>query len=229
MSKSEALRIYRKHTDAIPYHVDRVLHAIIDALPDEPEKPVWVNTQIDCEKPVEVKESQPTSALSADEAREYMGKAQVESSVCIAQNEQMISLLGEIRDALGQRSDPPAPSQAQPPKEVQNPSIWDEPLYPSDARKLRIMKAMEDIAKKDPSARFSNLASGVWTVVYPSGAGCVINEWYSPKQPAAPLWEGELLVNSKSPEEFGKVYGGWEFHQQPTFGWRRIKVREVRS
>lgn len=45
--KEEAKRIHDNLTGSIPYHVDRVLHAIIDALPEEAQCPGWVTPNKD--------------------------------------------------------------------------------------------------------------------------------------------------------------------------------------
>jgi hypothetical protein len=147
----------------------------------------------------------------------------------------------ELLYALGQRSDPPATSGAtQQPEEKftlsdlllglgkpKDTTEWIAKwISPEDARKLRIMKAMEDIAKRDSTkVRFGcEMIEGqvVW-VMHTAVGGKPINP-DGPAAPEEPLWEGEIghfpPTNDICPAELISA------HKAP--GWRKIKVREIR-
>ncbi len=96
------------------------------------------------------------------------------------------------------------------------PCAADKAFLEDDQRKLRIMRAMEDTAKKG-AVQFV-FEEGVWSVKTQLGFW-PINDMYSPEPP---LWEGEIQVNPNTPSI---VQGNFPLHG---YGWRKIKVREVR-
>lgn len=102
--------------------------------------------------------------------------------------------------------------------EVTKSSTFDNYLSTEDARKLRIMKAMEAAQECYPTAVFVR-RNKIWGRILCDGS-------LAPVEFSEPLWEGEAWKS-----ELGHIAGVHE-HQNPKdwelAGWRKIKVREVK-
>lgn len=101
--------------------------------------------------------------------------------------------------------------------------IWKElRLNSEDARKLRIMKAMEAQLECGPGAVFTR-RSGRWGWIRCDGDLVVLDSDPPEPKPEEPLWEGELVICTETGEPYNIP------RDMPLSRSRRIKVREVRS
>ncbi len=127
--------------------------------------------------------------------------------------------------ALGQRSEGTAAASGA----TQFPRFDPCPLIlPEDARKLRIMKAMEDIAASTKNHARFGFEEGVW-VCHTVFGEQRINDCYDPVPPPEPLWEGEMLLESGTPNLYPYVSDTVAEILLKKPGWRKIRVREMRD
>lgn len=162
-----------------------------------------------------------------------MTKKQIASDLCKNLGAYLPPEPHDLRNALSAIIDA-LPDEAREPKEgepyfVQKEGVDYKVLiqtcyFPNceDTRKLRIMKAMEEIAKGGGDSRFHLDPSGQWYQITSIGL-IKINDMYSPEEP---LWEGEVKVKV---QPNGDDIIPAEFIPNDPTNWRRIKVREVRE
>ncbi len=168
MTKKEKIKAeYDRNTDKIPYPVDRVLWAIIDALPDEPETPSPTEFCPKHRFAYDVGAHCPGCVVGPEPVAETVEAAIL--AYTIAKGfERMDAFFRQAN--LGQRSDPPATSGA-----TQAPLT---PYGEECERKLRIMKAMEAFGK---GSKFYLSENGEWYYKGPFGDSR-INDHYSPRE-----------------------------------------------
>lgn len=95
-----------------------------------------------------------------------------------------------------------------------------------DHRKLRIMKAMEDISSANSNVQFFQDGCGIWHQKTAMG-NYRINDYYSPKE--EPLWEGEIWIHPDRGYGYpGKAIEEDQRKRWEHDGWRAINARQVR-
>lgn len=223
----------------------RPAHAIIDALPEPatiqqavcaitPCSHLAVTGSRYCEyhqefhvgpEPKDARTAEPTSTWT-----EYETRAEIEPN---------IASYGRIalRPARGPQEPPNVASGATQEPKLNGPDVGCLmcsdicPDCPVAARKLRIMKAMEDIAKKGYGSAFV-FEQDTWCLKSLFGYQ-KINDMYCTNENGVPekvaeepLWEGELWTHKEALAS--QVIPGNDESHMEKYGWRKIKVREVR-
>ena len=153
----------------------------------------------------------------------------------------LFDLLDAIIDALPENVGQHSTGTAAPSAEAQQSkdTIWHNPetgdvhewvsveriKTEEDARKLRIMKAMEERLDVDPDARFKRIG-GTWGWIGDDGLLITLPPTAEPAP--TPLWEREVLVHENGGMT-NPLGGNGDEDMINKYGWRRIKVREVRE